>query len=393
MRPSAAATVVQSLIYLTLLLPLSISSATAQQVDTSALINEALDKPVKMELKTTLPTALQTITKQTGVPIDADRSVYELLPWGEQTNVDVTIENQTLREALAAIARKLGLDFVLKPESVELRPLPALRRLSRRATVDELRALDLLGSTPLQLNNTRPTLRQLVDGVDAKLQSLKSDFAVEFRAGDTVRAEQPVSVPRNATMAQALEAIAQETDATWYPWGGSVVVVSKEDQVRNQLEKAVTVRYNGVELAQVLSELSQMAGVAFSIEPGAIQRVPPEFRTVKLLLENASIRQALENIAGFTGLGYVVNAKGVYIWNQSATPGAGGGPRDPIIGTIQLKDGMQLFVRESQVPADVRDYMRQKLKTEVEGIRKQMRDEGFKPAQPATTQTAPSQDL
>ena len=87
----------------------------------------------------------------------------------------------------------------------------------------------------------------------------------------------------------------------------------------------LNVRYPGTDVVQVLTELSQKAGVTFEIEPGAIQRIPPESRRIKLELYEASITKALEAIAGVTGLGYVVNEHGVYIWNTAYTStGAGG---------------------------------------------------------------------
>ncbi len=367
-----------------------LTPVVARAQDSSALINEALDKPVKLAIDTELPNAMQGIARETGVRIDADRAVWDLLPWGEQTKVTATIENQTLREALAAIARKLGLETVLREQAVELRPTPALLRLGRRSTVQELQALDLLNSTPIALPSARPTVRQLVDAVDGKLLELKSAFAVEFRPGDTVKPEQPVSVPRNATMGEALESLAKDTGLTWYPWGDSIVVVPKETQVRNQLGKTITVRYNGVDVSQVLTELAQYSGVEFSVEPGAVQRVSPEFRNITLVLDNASVREALESIAGFTGLGYLVNAKGVYVWNQNATPAAGAGlAQERAIGMIQLDNGMNLFIRPSDLDADLQQYLEHRRKLEVEKLREMMKEQGFKPT-PATQPTQPS---
>src|SRR3954471_6816769 len=118
------------------------SSASASV--TSALINKALDTQQKLELDTTLPQAMTQIGSMTGVRIEADPAVWDLLPWGEQTNITAKIENHTLREALSAITLKLGLEYALTDEAVELRPMPALRRLGRRSTVQELAALDLL---------------------------------------------------------------------------------------------------------------------------------------------------------------------------------------------------------------------------------------------------------
>jgi hypothetical protein len=278
--------------------------ADSRAQDAGALINEALDQPVKLTLDTVLPKAMATIGDKTGVRIEADPAVWDLLPWGEQTNIKAKIENQTLRAALDAMAQRLGLVTVLKAQAVELQPMPALRRLGRRATDVELEALDLLSRTQLALkNNEKPTVEQLVEAVDARLQEVKPDFAVEFRRRDALPLTQPVPVSRNATVAEALEALARETNATWYPWGRSIVVLPREMQVRNnQLGRTVSIRYTGVDIAQVLLELSKASGVPFEIEAGAIQRIPADSRNVSLILDNATVAEALETISGFTGL-------------------------------------------------------------------------------------------
>ncbi|HMB95778.1 MAG TPA: hypothetical protein VKK61_07040, partial [Tepidisphaeraceae bacterium] len=353
--------------------PLIILLCIASQLfaqNSSALINEALDKIYPLDLNTTLPVAMKAIGEQTGVRIDAAPAVWDLLPWGDQTTITAKIEGKTLRDALDAIARKLGLIVVLKDEAVELQPMPALARLGRRSTVQELGALDLLASTPANFNGDHFTVGQLLDAVDQKLVDLKSSYAIENRAADAARADQQISVPRNATLMDALESITRETRATWYPWGKSIILVSKEDQVRNQLGKSISIRYNGVDVSQVLAELSQRAGIEFTIEPGAIQRIPAEFRTIRLILDNATIKQALENLAGFTGLGYVVNENGVYIWNQMNTPA--GQARDPVVTMIPLDNGMTVLVPKSQIPPDMLDYIHQRTQRELNKVRQMM---------------------
>jgi hypothetical protein len=326
------------------------------------------------------------------VRIEATPAVWELLPWGDQTNITVKTERTTLRDALEAITRKLGLVFVLKDQNIELQPMPALTRIGRRATQQELKALDQLASTEAKLSTERPTVRQLIEAVDQKLLEIKSPFAIESRPGDNVVQEQVVFVARNATLMDALEALAKETRATWYPWGKSIVIVPKEDQIRNQLSRPITVRYPGTDVAQVLTELSQKAGVTFEIEPGAIQRIPLTERRIKLELYDASIIKALEAIAGVTGLGYTVNEKGVYVFNASSATGIA--PRDPVIGMIQLDDNMQILVPTSQVPPDIQEYLRTRTKKQLEKIRQMMKEEGFKPTPPATQPaTKPNEDL
>ena len=373
-----------------IMLVLLMVPALAPGQNTSALINAELDRIHSLDLNKPLPAAMKQIGDETGVPIQAAPSVWDALPWGDQTTISAKIEGKTLREALDAIARKLGLIVVLKDEAVELQPMPALLRIGRRSTVQELAALDFLASTPANLNTERPTVRQLADAIDQRLLDLKSPFAIEYRAGDVTRPDQQVAVQRNASMMDAMESLVRETRATWYPWGKSIVILPKEDQVRNLLSKTITIRYNGVDVQQVLAELAQRSGAEFTIEPGAIQRIPQEFRTVRLVLDNATIKQALENLAGFTGLGYVVNENGVYIWNQTNTPA--GPTRDPAIGMFQLENGMQVLVPKSQVPADVLEYIQARTQQELARIRQKMKDEGFKPTSRPAATTAPTKE-
>ncbi len=367
---------------------------SARGQDSSALINEALDKPVEVELNTTLPKALQEIKSKTGVPIELSPGVLDLLPWGDQTNLNVKITKQTLRQAIGAISRTLGLVYVLTPESVELRATPALQRLGRRATVEELKILDLLASNSLGLDNPHPTINQLLEAVDRKLIDLKSEFAVEYRAGNSVKEPQAVNVPRNATVADALDAIAKETPLAWGPWGRSVLVKPKEAWVRDRLEQLITRRFVGADVGQVLSDLSDYSGIDFTIEPAAVQRISPQARMINLELQNQSIRQVLETIGGFTGLSYSVNEKGVYLWNQAGA-GSGGSAQDPVIAMLPLPDsGIQIMVRQSQVPDDLKQYIRHRFGKEVDKLRAMMKEEGFAPTtQPTTAKADEPTDL
>jgi hypothetical protein len=300
---------------------IALSPAVSAASVTSALINKQLDTLQDLKLDTTLPDAMQQIGTQTGVRLEADPDVWELLPWGEQTSIKANIQNETLRQALTAITQKLALDMVLTDEAVELKPVPPLRRLGRRATVDELGVLDLMSHTPLTLDH--PTFSQAVAAVDQKLSSLKAPFAVDDRAADAVM-DQKVNLPRNTSMADVLENLCQQTDTAWYPWGKTIVIVSRQEQVRSQLNKTISARYNGVDVSQVLLELSQRADVDLIVDPGAYQKVPAQFRSIQLMLDDASVQAALESISGYTGLEFDVTDKGVHV-TYPADPAAGAG--------------------------------------------------------------------
>jgi len=59
-----------------------------------------------------------------------------------------------------------------------------------------------------------------------------------------------ISVPATQRCWRALEALPKQTNATWYPWGKTFIIVSKQFQVRRELGRSLTVRYNGVDLAR-----------------------------------------------------------------------------------------------------------------------------------------------
>ena len=61
------------------------------QPQTSALINQQLDKPIELELNTVLPEAMRAIAQKTGVRIEATPAVWETLPWGDQTNITAKV--------------------------------------------------------------------------------------------------------------------------------------------------------------------------------------------------------------------------------------------------------------------------------------------------------------
>lgn len=362
-----------------------LSAASAFAQNSSALINEALDKIVNLDLNTTFPEAIKSIEDKTGVPIRAGKDVYESLPWGEQTNITAKVENKPLREALAAMTSKLGMIYVVTDETVEIRPMPALVRLGRRSTIDELQSIDYLKNH--KLKNDAATVAELATAIDKQLQEDKSPFSVENRAGDTL-GQAKLKTFRDKSLLDQLEEMSAQSRATWYPWGKSIVIVPREDQIRMMLGRPITVRYAGVDVSQVLTELARRSGVEFSIEPGAVQKIPPEARTIKLVLENVSLKQALESICSFTGLGYVANENGVYIWNQTASAAP---RRDRIVGLIPMEGGMQVVLPENELPDDVRQFLEAKRKKAIEDLRQQMKKENFIPTTQPTTK--PAEDL
>jgi hypothetical protein len=337
------------------------SGQVPRDVDTSALINRQLDQRVKLTLSDTpLPNVFKTIQDQTQIPLWVSEDVWATLPWGRQTPITATIPDLPLREALRAICGSLGLEFELGDQSLEIRPAAALLRLSRRATLEEVRTLDTLARTPLSLEARSVRLDTLLQAIDKRLGAA----AIDFRPADAAQPDQTLPIAKDATLADALDVIHRETRLTWYPWADGVIVIAKREANRLRLDRPVNLRYDGVDIQQVLQDLSTQSGLAFQIEPGAIQRVSPEFRIVNLAVD-APLRQALESLQGYTGLGYVLTDEGVYIWNQSATPAQS---RGRAIVAVPLPDGSMGLVFEDQLSPAARENLRQEINQALQRI-------------------------
>lgn len=369
---------------------LLVLAAAAPAQDVAALINKALDEQVQLNLDTTVPLALASISQKTGVRIKEDPSIYELLPWGRDTAVKARIENKTLREAMTIITRRLGLQMTLRDQYLEVAPMPALRRLGQRANREELEALALLSTTPLGLDTDRPQIKRLLQAVDKKLEENKTaGFAVENRIVDAINQDAQVYVPRNASLADALDSLYKETKATWYPWGKNILVVTKDECTRRMLAKPLSFRPvdRGTDVLQVLGDISARTGVFFEYQPGVIQAIPAETRLIRGVFENAPAQQVLEAISAATGLKYTIVDEKVTITSAGGTSAVP--PRDPAVGWIQLDNGVQLLLPSSQVPDDIKQYLRHRMQKEFAKMRQMMAEEGFKPTPPAPPATRP----
>ncbi len=377
-------------------------SARGAQPQTDALVNRVLDAPVKLNLiDRPLPEVLDAISDVSGVPFRVEESTYALLPYGRDTPISVTVTSRPLRETLELISQRLALEFKLGEETVELRPLPPLARSGRRATVEEVAMLDLLAGVRLDLIDDRPTAAQLLEAVDLKLQDLDAaaeqagqpvpGYVVENRLDDLMR-DRRVFVARDATLADAMESIHEQTGGTWYPWGDTLAVVAKDVWVNRMLDRRVTLSYDRVELPTVIKELQEATGVAFRVEPGTLQRVPEQFRRVRFNSENGTVRDALESLAAVTGVGYAVAEDGVYLgYREEEEAGFGGnlqrgnGSGGRPILSVDLGDGTALLLYESDLPADVRDRLLQRRDEEIRRLVEQLDQPTDTPASTPTS--------
>jgi hypothetical protein len=359
-----------------LLLALVCSVKTFAQ-ESSALINKALDETVKLDINKPLPEALRVITQQTDVRITADPAIWDLLPWGKDTVVQLKAENVTLRKGLDMMAHHLGLVAQVRSEFVEFSPCPPLARLGQRASKDELKALDVLSSQkPVNLGTNEPTIRQLLEAIDLQLADDKNvPLAIENHLADVISQDKKISVPRNATLMDALECIASQTRGTWYPWGNTIIICAKDDRARQLLRRPISIRggAGGIDITQLILEIASHSGVPIEIEPGALSAVPQNARLLRgadgrpPVLENVPAQQILEIISGQTGLSFDVVDDHV---RAALSPTASG---QKAFGLLQLENGVFVLLSPGEIPADIRQYIQEQTPREFERIRAKMK--------------------
>jgi len=150
-------------------------------------------------------------------------------------------------------------------------------------------------------------------------------------------------------------------------------------------------RYSQTTVRDALLDLADRAGLIFHFDPGALTHLPPQAgENFSLSMENASIRQALEVIAGQTGLMYFIEPEGVRITHNTV---AGYGPTpttarasdpsslrsNPVVGQITFPGPngttFAFFVREQDLPPEMQQIRQSKLQETLVRIRQQLQAE------------------
>lgn len=321
-----------------------------------ALVGEALMQPVSLQFEGTLADALDRITRQTGVSVKLSADAHAILPAGQLTPVRGRFENVPLGEVIGLIASRLALRMDRADGLVELTALPPAVRCGQPLSWKELRVIELLRATPLRLDSPRPTYAVLTSALDERLMALSKSEAgdgsgpvkllLEDRSRDVVAPDRVIALPRDPSLYDALELLAAQTPATWYPWDGDIVLVPKRELHQRLLLKRINLNYAGDDIARLLDQLEQGSGVPFRYEPGVLQRVRPDRRVVNVSASRTTIRSVLEAIQRHTGLAWTVDEDGVLI-----------GYRERIAALLPLENGLLVPLYDAQLPDAVREQI------------------------------------
>jgi hypothetical protein len=110
---------------------------------------------------------------------------------------------------------------------------------------------------------------------------------------------------------------------------------------------------------------------------------------VRVFWDNVTVQQALESLKGFAGIDYQVTDRGISITNPTPPPNTPANAADPVMAMVPLENGMTVFLRESQVPPELRGYIQHRLKRSVDELRQMAVAEKFPLTQPTTKPTTP----
>jgi len=346
------------------------STRAAQPTGMRALIEQALDQQVDIEIKDQpLSAAFDLIGTKTGIKLTIRPQVVDLLPYGQDTRVNATIKNVSLRQGLTEMLNHLGMTLFVRDDAVSIEPKPPLRRICRRATWSELRQLYELATTPWSPEGGAklPIQYQVRGGGDPKEQLMTE--ASKIGAGTT---------------ADILEAACRHLGWTWYPWDNLIIIMPRDDQAERFLDRPVSLKYSNMALTDVLMDLARQADLRLRLEPGVIHDLPLQMQqNLTLQMRDTTIRQGLELISGVTGLAYEATPEEIVIRRGKASTSAASQPvslirsEDPIVGQVSVpgKSGMFTFVfwiRESDLGPKLSKMRREKIKQAVQTMEREL---------------------
>ncbi|MHC4443838.1 MAG: hypothetical protein ACYTBZ_00905 [Planctomycetota bacterium] len=359
-----------------------------QENSTEIKIVQALDQPMDLKVSDMpIRELIQQLADKTGLPIHIEPGALNLMPYGSRTTLSATIESQPLKESLTALLLPIGLTFEVQPDRLLIKPTKHLARIVNRATWKELETLEMLYQLPWSEELFNSLGFQFQDAPAADLETNR----------ETLR--RLANAVGEGTAAEVLELACDQYGWAWYPSGEFISIVTKTRLVEHQLQKRVSLKYVHKTLSEALLDLVKRAGILLRMDPGVMASLPPQTaERFTLSIENASIRQALEIVSGETGLGYFIEPDGIRLTTSSfALPSASANGTNSsdadataratvaalrtnsIVGQITMpsEDGtsFSFFVRENDLPPEVNEMRKAKIRNAVNLIRKSLLSE------------------
>jgi len=344
--------------------PQSSSAAPSASDAGEVQLQKMLTSNLTLSLKNvSLTDAFTAIAQNAHISIEVEQSVYNCLPYGDDTIIDVTFRDVPLQTALQKIMDELCLTMAVSNQHVVIEPSEALIRIGRRATWDELDLLHKLNSVVQTqfTGNWTPSLQKLLNQQSLDVVESPADVRARAEALSNVQAQLPCPV------SQALDAYAQSLNMIWYLLDNRIYILPGSEWIRRQLDRPIILKQSSIPLQQVVGELSVLSGVDFRPQPGLYLAVP----TVNVDSNDGTIRQTLDALSGATGITYQIMDDYVSLDVQHTASGQQDlDGQDPVIGMIPIPTGIgnlefDYFVHASDVPPPLLEQLHAKARAAI----------------------------
>jgi hypothetical protein len=300
------------------------------------------------------------MSKSMGLTLEVDQAAMAQLPYGEMTQLtSVQLAGMSWREALNELLKPLGLTFQTGIDRIYILGSKELMQQPRRLNVKELEAVVLLQNSNLN-NGDKNILRQLgqVTRLNFRLFELDQlmEKADEEAAGAALIAtSQPASKVLDLYSRAVMTRKYKVADpAGWYVQIDEKNVRAEKENIdiviqpmqrlnAMKLERRIDFSFRNVPVQTMLQEIARQGAFEIHYEPGCFSLLNDDVRNnCSLVMRSALIREALEALAGMTGLTHTVTAEGIYIsagetLRQAAAKRGGGGAASPTVCPIVVK--------------------------------------------------------
>jgi hypothetical protein len=345
-------------------------------------LQRALDQPFNLVLdKVEIAEAFKRIAATAKISLNVDPACYDCLPYGATTRVSADFRNSKLRDAIEQVLVTLGLQQTVTGANVIIRPSGPLLHIGRRAQLDELKLLQDLRSNdlaPIQGDAALDWTTAIRGALDRQnIVVVMDGSGGDAKALEEVKKQLPMSVFRG------LEAYCQLTNQIWFAesdplssmtTGATVRIMPMKKWIERQLERPIQVNFVNAPFDQVVAELSHLTGIRFVPEPGLYQAFP----ALNLSSVNSSVAQTLEALAGTTRIVYDVREDSILLHVAGSAPAAAtqeASKGDNVVGYMTIPvaaygQSMNVFIRESDLPAAVDEMRKKKVQEMVEALEK-----------------------
>jgi hypothetical protein len=173
---------------------------------------------------------------------------------------------------------------------------------------------------------------------------------------------------------KALDTYAGATGQIWFVSDNAIKIMPQRQWIEGQLERRVEIKKLNRPLVECVSELAHLSGIHFTPEPGLYSLFP----AVTLNSTGGTVRDILDTLRGVIGIDYEVKDDAILLKKARAetAPAPAAARPDPILGqiAIPLAGGGEvlMFLRESQVPPEVAEALKGRMKAGVEQLKKSL---------------------